>query len=243
MPKVGQVLRKRCIECGVEKPVAEFWKHRSTADGYFNRCRMCAAPRTGPNAVVRDKPDEGVKYCPRCKKTRPKIEFQKNRTSSDGCQNYCKECYGVAAKPGQTEKQCPACGNTFPLEEGFHRCRTGYQARCRACNYEQARKSKFKREYDITPEQYEAMVLEQKGVCFLCGKQDTRTIWGKTPRLSVDHCHACGVVRRLLCFDCNQGIGLFKEDTELLRRVIVYLEEHKSTCTPPVGISDLFSPT
>src|ERR1700690_1074795 len=89
MPKVGQVLVKRCIECGVEKPVAEFWKHRSTVDGYFNRCRTCAAPRSGPNATVRDEPGEGFKYCPRCKQTLPKNDFHRNR---NGSQNYCKEC-------------------------------------------------------------------------------------------------------------------------------------------------------
>lgn len=59
-------------------------------------------------------------------------------------------------------------------------------------------------------------VLKQKS-CFLCGK---------TSELHVDHNHKTGIVRERLCGSCNRGLGIFKDDPNLLRRAAVYLESH-----------------
>lgn len=44
--------------------------------------------------------------------------------------------------------------------------------------------------------------------------------------LHVDHDHGTGELRKLLCFDCNAGIGKFREDPDLLRAAVTYLFEH-----------------
>lgn len=73
------------------------------------------------------------------------------------------------------------------------------------------------RKYGITLEQYEKMEKKQKGLCAICGGKEL----GK--KLAVDHCHTTSKVRGLLCYHCNNGLGKFKDDKQLLQKAINYL--------------------
>jgi hypothetical protein len=84
----------------------------------------------------------------------------------------------------------------------------------------------LKKKFDITVQQYDAMLASQNDVCAICKRSDNvmdyRT--GKPRRLAVDHCHTSGHVRKLLCQQCNQGLGNFRDDAVLLRAAANYLE-------------------
>ncbi len=72
--------------------------------------------------------------------------------------------------------------------------------------------------YNLTEEQFDAMIKNQGGVCVICGS---------IPKIfAVDHNHQTGAVRKLLCRPCNAGLGQFKEDPNILRKAATYLEEH-----------------
>ena len=43
----------------------------------------------------------------------------------------------------------------------------------------------------------------------------------------LDHCHLTGQIRGLLCYNCNLGLGMFKDDCAVLYRAIVYLSKFK----------------
>jgi hypothetical protein len=68
---------------------------------------------------------------------------------------------------------------------------------------------RFKRllheDYKLTPAQYSALLQAQGGLCAICAK-------GPKPgtRLCIDHCHATGVVRALLCTVCNLMVGVYE---------------------------------
>lgn len=81
--------------------------------------------------------------------------------------------------------------------------------------------------YGVTPEQYDAMFLEQKGLCAICKNPEVNIDHNtKTIRaLAVDHCHDTERVRKLLCSNCNMGIGLFKHNSNLLKAAALYCEE------------------
>jgi len=57
--------------------------------------------------------------------------------------------------------------------------------------------------------------------CPICGK---RTIAGVTSKVVLDHNNRTGEVRGWICDSCNTGIGRFKDDIELIKRAIKYLE-------------------
>lgn len=71
--------------------------------------------------------------------------------------------------------------------------------------------------YGITEEQYQEMLVSQEGKCAICSRV--------LQRPHVDHDHATGHVRGLLCDNCNRGIGHLQENTEVLAAAIKYLKK------------------
>lgn len=94
---------------------------------------------------------------------------------------------------------------------------------------DRCRESRLKYEYGITSEDYDNMLLKQKGVCSICGLIEVKINkeTGLPKRLAVDHCHKTGKVRGLLCFHCNSSLGKFQDSIELLQNAIDYLKKNK----------------
>ncbi len=69
----------------------------------------------------------------------------------------------------------------------------------------------------FTQEEYDSFFEWQGGVCALCFKKQER-------RFDVDHIHGTAIVRGLLCNQCNQMLGLAKDNPELLRAAANYVE-------------------
>lgn len=83
------------------------------------------------------------------------------------------------------------------------------------------------RKYGLTLNDYDAMLKAQGGGCAGC-KQKPR---GR--RLAVDHDHATGHVRGLLCTRCNHTAGRYKDSSEELRGLLRYLEKHSQLRLSP----------
>lgn len=84
----------------------------------------------------------------------------------------------------------------------------------------------LKRKYGISQEEYDHILLEQNGVCAICGNKENHIHKsGKLKDLAVDHCHNSKKVRGLLCLNCNQGLGRFQDSIENLQRAIDYLRK------------------
>ena len=113
---------------------------------------------------------------------------------------------------------------------------------CKACNSEQAREwrkqnPKKQREYaekrgkwwletryGIDEVEWKRMFDAQLGRCAICDSEDPK---GNHGVFHVDHCHETGKVRGLLCDTCNRGLGMFYDNTNILKSAIEYLEEHR----------------
>ena len=73
--------------------------------------------------------------------------------------------------------------------------------------------------FGITLEGYNKLFELQGGRCAICGKHQSEV----STTFHVDHDHETGRIRALLCSGCNIGIGQFKEDVEIIKKVMEYL--------------------
>jgi hypothetical protein len=131
------------------------------------------------------------------------------------------------------KKRCPDCGKWKPLEE-FPRnknSKDGRHAYCRPCHNERGRETytrlygstrhyHLKRRYGIGADDFDELARTQGGVCAICGRADPE---------HVDHSHDTGAVRGILCFNCNGGLGQFRDSADTLRNAVSYLDRHDRT--------------
>lgn len=77
----------------------------------------------------------------------------------------------------------------------------------------------LKSKYGITEADYEGMLGEQNGVCAICLRPP------KKIRLAIDHNHASGKIRGLLCKRCNYRLlPTGQENADLFQRAADYLK-------------------
>ena len=144
------------------------------------------------------------------------------------------DIYQEALFPAPTEKYCYVCKRILP-EGSFAKNVTKtdeVRPECRECDNKQRRERKqrekerdpeawrdkyLKKKYGISLQDYNKMVTEQEGLCWICEKESD---------LVVDHDHDTGKVRGLLCSLCNTSLGGFKDSTDSLYKAIDYLITH-----------------
>ena len=141
--------------------------------------------------------------CGHCGQDKPAEEFNLSRKVRRGRQYNCKECARAIAREHQR-----AWRATMTREE-----QTRYN-----------RNAALKRLYGLTLEDYERLLAAQGGVCAICESPPGANGGPGTRRfLAIDHNHATGKIRGLLCHHCNVAIGYLHEDLTLFDKARAYL--------------------
>lgn len=142
-----------------------------------------------------------------------------------------------------TDKVCRKCGVPKKLSEFYSSwsVKNGkrynhYQSWCKSChsgrgksaysteaNTRRCRRQRLRKSYGLTEDQYIALLESQGYRCAICGAADP----GWKSDWLVDHDHATGKTRSILCTHCNRGLGAFRDDPNLLRLAAEYVEQHK----------------
>lgn len=138
-------------------------------------------------------------FCKRCGETKEPDAFYSHPTNGRGRQYWCKECCRKQRQERPKVQQDPTVTRRYKLWS-----------------------------YGITPDEYDAMYEKQQGRCAIC--RDWKEPWapgggvaGRFRFLVVDHDHSTKVVRGLLCWNCNCGIGQFREDPTVMFAAAAYL--------------------
>jgi len=101
-------------------------------------------------------------------------------------------------------------------------CRSKYKLKWDQENKERVRYNKLVHKYGVNKETFEEMLADQNGGCKTCGYSSPKH------HLSVDHCHATGKVRGLLCPHCNSALGYAKDSIRVLANLIIYLRDSEA---------------
>jgi hypothetical protein len=147
---------KVCRDCGILKPVGDFWRRKQSADGLALYCKSCFGKRNAasyrgqqkkvgkaprPHRPWSDVP-EGMKFCPRCQDVKSRAESGRNRAAKDGLTNYCRPCHTLVIRTVKVK------------------------------NHGSERNYRLKHRYGITEAEADRMHAEQGGLC--------REAWGET---------------------------------------------------------------
>lgn len=84
--------------------------------------------------------------------------------------------------------------------------------------------SKLKSKYKLTEKDFDELLKKCNNACSICKEPFSDT--DKNKKRCIDHCHLTGKVRGLLCGNCNTGIGMFKDNYDLVTDAANYLKDH-----------------
>lgn len=163
-----------------------------------------------------------IKECSTCNVIKSVDEFHKKKGTKDGLHNQCKDCrkkYQQANRSKiNTTKREWANNNKDKVAE--------YNRKSRLKNLLVYKEYQKKYWYSITEDEYQEMLKSQNNKCKICSSSFTLTSQhNKVYVPHIDHCHITGKVRGLLCSKCNQALGLFKDDINIIFNVIKYLQD------------------
>ena len=164
-----------------------------------------------------------MKRCTKCGLVQPRSAFYAAKGTRDGLRGDCKGCFRARAAERYRQNPEPVKRRARQWAIDNPEKRADWQRRYRESGRRQRndRRSYLKRTHGITVAQYDEMLAAQGGVCAICGRPPREDI-----SLHVDHDHATGERRGLLCFRCNNSLGDLSDDPELVANVATYLIEH-----------------
>ncbi|WP_285624629.1 endonuclease VII domain-containing protein [Actinoallomurus iriomotensis] len=182
-------------------------------------------------------------------------EYGRNKRRADGLAQYCKECFRRRSKASYRKRMaergkqvrerpevpeglryCPQCDEIRPLSAfGSNRSKKdGLATYCRPChnrltvankvkNHGSERSYLLKYRYGLTEDEVAEIIDGQASVCLICLRARS---------LHVDHDHATGEVRGLICFSCNGALGQFRDGPAVIREAVDYLERTSTSAGP-----------
>lgn len=222
--------KKPCHTCKRLLPVTEFHKHAATVSGLASNCKECVAeafkeryvpvPRTTAILVV-----DGMKPCATCKQLLPVSEFGKDSNTPTGLSYSCRKCANAEQRAARDAEKAKDPEAYLARERASQQqWRAAAPAELRKAR---GRKRLFKKR-DVTAEWYDETLAAQGVVCAICKQPETKlSSGGGLKMLAIDHDHATGKARGIICQQCNIGIGALQDNPDLIRKAATYLLERK----------------
>lgn len=157
-----------------------------------------------------------MKFCPKCELTKELSLFPKNKSRPDGLHCYCKSCNNTNSR--KYRKSTNYQKQYYQQNKDYYKNKNQEYKVCKREEiYIQRKNYGLLKMYGISFEEKIEMCRKQGYRCKICDFSFNEK------ELVIDHNHTTKEVRGLLCSNCNKGIGLLKENKEILLRAIKYL--------------------
>lgn len=152
--------------------------------------------------------------------------FHRNKRNVSGFSSVCKVCKSISDANAYKKDRTRIISRSKEYQD-LHKAECAARMAAwnkanpeRAANI--ARKGHLRRKYNLTVDEFGNLFSEQKNKCAICEKhlsliKDTR----------IDHEHRSGLVRGILCHNCNALLGHARDDVAILNSAIKYLSDFR----------------
>lgn len=206
-----------CIVCKEVKSSAAYAKDLRRKTGLSRTCKPCV--RTAARArgrIQRWSPERWQALDPEARQWICRVRHW--RASGKKAET----------RPIAPNRTCQICNESKSLTEFQFNSPKGHVcAQCRATHNRtlarlRVQEKWLRKNYNIGLEEYRAKLEEQNHLCAIC----CLPAGGRWGRLCVDHNHATGAVRGLLCEKCNVALGCIDEDAERALSMSAYIKKY-----------------
>jgi hypothetical protein len=162
-----------------------------------------------------------MKRCKKCGESKPLNEFYKAVGMADGYRSECKACHRAAHRRWYAANREKAIARVKRWQQAYRVEYNAKQRAYRSTRRDIEREGHLRRTFGITQAEYDELLARQGGGCAICGRKP-----GKIS-LHIDHDHETGEIRGLLCVGCNNALGQFDDDFDLLTRAADYVSSDR----------------
>jgi len=191
-------MKQLCTKCNIEKNITNFRKDQYNSTGRSSQCNNCS--KENCKNYYKNNPEKVKAYA--------NAYYKKNSIRILELRKARKEKKSTKSLYKQSDKEKNAKLNDYYNREGWKKQKELVWSKRGIKNF--------------TYKQFEEMRKLQKNKCYICNSGPSNN-----QSLHTDHDHVTGKVRKLLCNNCNNGMGKLKDSVELLQKVITYLKEHE----------------
>lgn len=161
------------------------------------------------------------KVCVRCGVEKAIRAFDNDKSRDDGVYPWCKLCRKKYSPTSQQDIDAPLNGHACPLCDTQIR---GHANRRFCSNYCRDRVGALRKRYNLSVEQYRAMLERTGGRCPICEKRPKKWV--------VEHDHNTNLVTGLVCTGCNIGLLAYSNhDVGVAERLLKYLQNPPANAT------------
>lgn len=189
----------RCVQCLKDTRARAPIEHKKNRQKRNKRWLESTKEIRQERAIEWQKTNK-EKVCSRCNVIKDILEFSPNIRQMTGLHSTCKSCYNKSREVPRRIFLQTQRGKTYN------------------------RNAQLKCLYGITLDDFNDMLKDQDGKCAICRTD----VPGGPGAFAVDHNHATGKVRGLLCAKCNRNLGVV-ENVEFNRAANKYLEQYEVT--------------